>query len=200
MKLTKIIAAAAAFATVALIASAPAQAATHNRYGGVAYLGKPALHVTASFVKAGGGGANFSSVKLLNSLAGSKLAKKEIHRLTMHYGKARMESFVKVGDFAVKHALGHATAAGVKLPSTTQNGTDLAKSLIKAGLQKDGTFYYGTALDHIITHKIHNQTMDDITAKFGATADADYHKMNNLLFYDMAQALGMKNVKLSRYH
>ena len=69
MKLKKLIAAAAAFVTVVCLAGAPAQAMSMNRYGGSAYLGKPALNVTASFVKAGGGAAHFSTVKLLNSLA-----------------------------------------------------------------------------------------------------------------------------------
>lgn len=200
MKLTKIIAAAAALLSVVCIAGVPAQAMNMNRYGGSAYLGKPALSVTASFVKAGGGAAHFSTVKLLNSLAGSKLAKAEIARLTKHYGKAKIASFIKVGDFAVKDALRLATKAGVKLPKATLSGTNLAKTLVNAGTDKDGSFVIGLMLDKAITHKIHNQVMDDVTKKFGATADANYHKINNLLFYDMAQALGLKNVKLNRYH
>jgi hypothetical protein len=200
MKLTKIIAAAAALATVVCIAGIPAQAMTMNRYGGSAYLGKPALSVTASFVKAGGGAAHFSSVKLLNSLAGAKLAKAEVAKLTRQYGKAKVASFVQVGDFAVKDALRLATAAGVKLPKATLSGKALAKTLVQAGTDKDGSFVIGLLLDKAITHKIHNQVMDDVTKKFGGAADANYHKMNNQLFYDLAHAIGLKNVRLNRFH
>ncbi|MEO6908099.1 MAG: hypothetical protein ABI210_09445 [Abditibacteriaceae bacterium] len=201
MKLTKIIAAAAALATVVCIAGVPAQAAmTMNRYGGTAYLGKPALSVTASFVKAGGGAAHFSSVKLLNSLAGSKLAKAEVAKLTKQYGKAKVGSFVTVGDFAVKDALRLATKAGVKLPKATLSGKSLAKTLVQAGTDKDGSFVIGLMLDKAITHNIHNKVMDDVTKKFGGAADANYHKMNNQLFYDLAHAIGLKKVKLNRFH
>jgi len=199
MKLTKIIAAAAALATVVCIAGIPAQAMSMNRYGGSAYLGKPALSVTASLVKAGGGAAHFSSVKLLNSLAGEKLAKAEVAKLTKQYGKAKIAS-LQVGDFAVKDALRIATAAGVKLPKATLSGKALAKTLVQAGTDKDGSFVIGLLLDKAITHKIHNQVMDDVTKKFGGAADANYHKINNQLFYDLAHAIGLKNVKLNRYH
>jgi hypothetical protein len=42
--------------------------------------------------------------------------------------------------------------------------------------------------------------MDDIDKKFGGAADADYHKISNQLFYDLAHALGAKTVKLNRFH
>ena len=200
MKLRKIIAAAAALATVVCLAGVPAQAMTMNRYGGSAYLGKPALNVTASFVKAGGGAAHFSSVKLLNSLAGPKLAKAEVAKLTKQYGQAKIASFVTVGDFAVKDALHLATKAGVKLPAATLSGKTLAKTLVQAGTDKDGSFVIGLMLDKSITHNIHNHVMDDVTKKFGGDADANYHKINNQLFYDLAHAIGLKNVKLNRYH
>jgi len=201
MKLTKIIAAAAALTIIASIAFTPAYAQhSHGRYGGSAYLGKPALNVTASLVKAGGGAAHFSSAKLLTSLGGAKLANAEVAKLTKQYGKAKIASFIKVGDFAVGDSLRIATKAGVKLPKANLSGKTLATTLVKAGLEKDGTFNIELLLDKAVTHNIHGQVMDDIDKKFGGAADADYHKISNQLFYDLAHALGAKTVKLNRFH
>jgi hypothetical protein len=55
-------------------------------------------------------------------------------------------------------------------------------------------------LDHLVTHKIHDQTMTDIDAKFGAAADENYHKISNQAFYDIAQALGDKSVAVAALH
>ena len=42
--------------------------------------------------------------------------------------------------------------------------------------------------------------MDAIDAKYGKGADANYHKISNQAFYDLAQALGAKSVKLASFH
>ena len=55
-------------------------------------------------------------------------------------------------------------------------------------------------LDHAITRKIHMAVMDDIDSKWGAEADAEYHKITNQAMADMAHALGHKQVKLASFH
>jgi len=42
--------------------------------------------------------------------------------------------------------------------------------------------------------------VDDIDAKYGASADANYHKLSNQAMYDLAQALGAKSVMLASFH
>ncbi|MGH8280097.1 MAG: hypothetical protein ACRETQ_11130 [Gammaproteobacteria bacterium] len=42
--------------------------------------------------------------------------------------------------------------------------------------------------------------MDDTDAKYGSTYDANYHVITNQAFYDVAQALGDKSVKLASVH
>jgi hypothetical protein len=42
--------------------------------------------------------------------------------------------------------------------------------------------------------------MDDINAKQGSTMDGTVHRITNQAMYDVAQALGMKNVKLATFH
>jgi hypothetical protein len=55
-------------------------------------------------------------------------------------------------------------------------------------------------LDHVVSQKIHAAVMDDIDAKFGTVADANYHLISNQAHFDLAQALGAKTVKLAAYH
>ncbi len=197
MKLTSLLAATAAFTVLTSVVSSPAHA--HGRYGGSSYAGKPALTVTASLVKAGGG-AHFSTATALTSMVGAKLVKAEVAKLTKQYGAAKVASWLQVGDYAVKDSLRIATKAGVKLPAANLSGKQLASTLVKAGLEKDGTFNIELMLDKAVTHAIHEKTMDDIDHKFGGTADANYHKISNQAFYDLAQALGAKSVKLSKFH
>ena len=183
----------------------PALAAGHgmkmgSRYGGPVYSGPPALSVTAAYVRAGGGPANFSTAKALTSMLGPKLTQAEVAKLTRQYGKAKVASWLKVGDFAVTDSLKIATAAGVKLPQPTLSGRKLAETMVKAGLDKDGTFYVEYLLDKAVSHKIHDQVMNDIDEKFGAPADASYHAISNQAFVDAAHALGYKNVKLAKFH
>ena len=173
--------------------------AMQSRYAGPVFEGKPRLDVTAALVRAGGGPGKFSTAKAVTAIAGKSLTQKEVAKLTKQYGKDKVASWITVGDFAVADALKLATAAGVKLPSSKVTGKALGGKLVKLGLSKD-TFYVELMLDTLLTHGIHNKVMDDIDAKFGQAADANYHKISNQAYVDLAHALGMKNVKLADFH
>jgi hypothetical protein len=175
-------------------------ARANGRYGGSSYLGSPALNVTASLVQAGGGAAHYSTAKALTSMVGKKLVDAELAKLTKQYGKAKISSWIKVGDYAVADSLRIATRAGVKLPKGNLRGKALASALVKAGLEKDGVFNIELLLDKAVSHKIHEQVMDDIDKKFGGAADANYHKISNQAFYDLAHALHATSVKLNKFH
>ena len=191
----------AAAVSVLLAGSMPSQAMDmHSRYGGPTYTGAPALAVTASFVKAGGGPARFSTARALTTMLGSRTTGAEVKKLTAQYGKKRVASWLKVGDFAVADALKIATADGVKLPRPTLSGKKLAVAMVQAGSDTDGTFYVEFMLDKALSHAIHDKVMDDIDAKFGAEADADYHRITNQAFVDAAHALAAANVKLAAFH
>lgn len=197
-KVTRTIAATAALGALTSALTTPANA--HGRYIRYSYQGQPALAVTAALVQAGGGPANFSTARALTSMVGAKLVQAEVAKLTKQYGKARVASFLQVGDFAVKDALRIATKAGVKLPQGNLRGKQLASTLVTAGLNREGAFDIEVLLDKAVTHDIHEQVMDNIDRKFGGNADANYHKIANQAFYDLAQALGAKKVKLHRFH
>src|SRR5579884_521877 len=166
---------------------------------GVAYTGTPDLQAAISLVTAGGPVGQFSITKALTAMVGADKANAEVAKLTKQYGKGAVASFVTVQNFAVDDAVKRATTAGVKFPAPMLHGTELAKRVVGLGLV-DGTYYEGTQLDHLVTHGIHEAVMADIDAKYGAAADANYHKIADQAHYDLAQALGVTSVKLAAYH
>jgi hypothetical protein len=166
---------------------------------GVTYKGTPDLQAAISLVTAGGAPGNFSVVKAVTAMAGAKVANAEVAKLTKQYGAAKVASFVAVQNFAVNDAVKIATGAGVKFPSPALHGAALAKRVVGLGLV-GATYYEGTQLDHLVTNKIHEAVMDDIDQKFGAAADANYHRIADQAHYDLAQALGVTSVKLAKYH
>lgn len=170
------------------------------RYSGPTYDGAPMLKVTASLVMAGGGPGNFSTAKAVTAIAGKDLTNKEIAKLTQQYGQDKVGDWIKVNDFAVADALKIATAAGVKLPKGSVPTKKLGATLLKMGIANDQTYYVELMLDKLLSNKIHDQVMDDIDAKFGEPADANYHRISNQAYYDLAMAMKMKKVKLAEFH
>jgi hypothetical protein len=173
-----------------------------GRFGGPVYNGAPALNVTASLVKAGGGADNYSTATALTSMVGEATVKAEVAKLTKQYGADNVSLWLKTFDFAVDDSLKIATAAGIKLPAPTLSGKALASTLVSAGVAPDGTFQIELLLDKAVSHKIHVQVMNDIDAdpSLGKAADLNYHTISNQAFYDLAQALGNTSVKLAPLH
>lgn len=208
--INRTIAFASAIAISSLMASGAAGAAgmhgsmmsgSMDRYGGPSFKGSPNLAATVAFVMAGGGPAHFSFQKALVSMAGDKTIDQEVGKLETQYGKANVMQWLKTWNFAVADSLRQAKAAGVTLPAAANlHGKDLAVALVKAGLTSNGTFWTGFMLDHVVSNKIHDGTMNGIDAKYGQTADANYHKITNQAMYDLAHALGATTVKLASYH
>jgi hypothetical protein len=166
--------------------------------GGI-YTGAPDLDAAISLVTAGGPVGKFDIVTALKALVGADAANGEVAKLTKQYGSAAVGSYVVVQNYAVNDAVAKALAAKVPFPSPTLSGADLAKRIVGLGLI-NGTYYEGYQLDHLVTHGIHAAVMDDIDAKYGAAADANYHKISDQAHYDLAQALGAKSVGLAAYH
>lgn len=173
-----------------------------NWYGGQAYLGKPALKATAALVKAGGGAANFSFPKALVAMLGAKTVNAEVAKLNQQYGEETVKTWLNGMTYAVNMGLKYATEAGVKLPEPPADltGTKLAAALVKAGVGPDGTFWSGRLFDVAISHPLHNKVMMNINKTKGGHVDLITHKVLNQAMYDVAQALGMKQVKLASLH
>jgi hypothetical protein len=166
---------------------------------GAVYNGKPDLQATISLVTAGGAVGQFSIAQALAALAGADTANAEIAKLTQQYGPDAFASYVAVQNFAVNDAVRLAQAAHVAFPTPNLTGKTLAVRVVDDGLL-NGTFYEGYQLDHLVTHAIHEQVMNDIDAKYGTAADANYHRIADQAHFDLAQAVGAKNVQLAAYH
>lgn len=183
------------------MASSMANDGATNWFGGPIYSGQPALAATAALVKAGGGATHFKFSTALVSMLGQKTVDAEVAKLSKQYGKQATDAFVSGMTFYVHDALQRATAQGIKLPAPANlQGAELAKALVAAGTTPDDTFWSGYFFDHTISHALHNEVMADVDAKYSHAYDARTHKILNQAMFDVAQALGMKNVKLASLH
>lgn len=173
-----------------------------NWFGGAVYSGEPALAATAALLKAGGGAEKFSFKTALVAMLGEKTVNAEIEKLTKQYGADQVKGFIGGMDFAVKDAAKQVTAKGITLPAppAALTGTELAKTLVEAGTAPDGTFWSGYLFDKALSHDIHMATMINIDKAVGHEADETTHKILNQAMYDVAQALGLKDVKLATLH
>ncbi|MGH7990420.1 MAG: hypothetical protein ACREDS_09565 [Limisphaerales bacterium] len=174
----------------------------NNWFGGPVYNGSPNLEITAALVKAGGGPAQFEFSKALVSMLGEKTVNAEVKKLTTQYGETNVTDFIKGMTFAVHTALQKATAAGVKLPVAPSDlkGPKLAEALVTAGTAPDNTWWAGYLFDKVLSHPIHDQVMTVINTKISRAADANTHRILNQAMYDVAQALGHKQVTLAPFH
>ena len=179
----------------------PHHSATVNMFGGAAYHGEPALAVTAALVNVGGGGDDFSFAAALVAMLGEEAVGAEVEKLTRQYGEDEVATFIGGMDLAIALSLKHATDAGVALPEPAAlSGVELARTLIDAGTTPDGTFWSGYLFDKAVSNAIHQQVMVDINNVAGYEADRITHKILNQAMYDVAQALGMDNVRLASLH
>lgn len=193
------------FSTFAMAADtmpAKSMSAETNWFGGPVYDGAPALEVTAALVKAGGGAEHFVFATALVAMLGEKTVNAEVAKLNKQYGKKKVTQFLDGMTFAVNDGLKRATEAGVKLPAAPADlhGAELAKTLVIAGTTEDKTWWSGFLFDKALSHKIHMQVMADIEAKNGRAYDENIHRLLNQAMYDVAQALGHKDVKLATLH
>jgi hypothetical protein len=159
------------------------------------YTGAPALPVTLSMIEAGGGPSNFDSTKLVGVLAGDKTSA-EVASLQAKFGADNVKSFLDVFTFVVDDAVAKVTAAKVALPDTPSpsptDGKALAAALYTLGVNPDTkTFDVEYMLDGLVTHPIHVAVMNDIDAKYGKPADANYHAVLTQAMTDLKAVYGL---------
>ncbi len=188
--------AAAATAAPAAASAAPAAAndPTKARFSEApVYTGAPNLAVTLSMVTAGGGPNAFSSSKLLETLAGRQDAgrgrsvarplwarRRQIVSQRLHVRRQRR---------AQVRGRGADPVAGDPVPDP-KDGKALSEALYKLGVLPTGRFDVEYMLDGLVSHTIHLKVMDDIDAKYGTTADANYHAVLATAMNDLKTLYG----------
>jgi hypothetical protein len=183
------VAASAALLPVATVAQAPGDAKARFSDSGV-YSGAPDLPLTLSMIVAGGGPAHFKSTALVGTLAGAN-TKAEVAKLTKQFGAKQVTSFLTIFDFVVADSLKIVTQKKIPLPKQPKpdpkDGKALSAALYTAGVV-DGRYNVEIMLDHLVSHPIHVQVMDDIDKKFGRSADGYYHLVLTQAVLDLKAA------------
>ncbi|MHB8230666.1 MAG: hypothetical protein ACYDG0_07770, partial [Vulcanimicrobiaceae bacterium] len=80
-------------------------------------------------------------------------------------------------------------------PPASLAGKTLALALVKAGTSGHDTFSFGRMLGTTLTSRVARQVTRDITARFGAAAEARFSKMADAEFVDFARMLGNRNLR-----
>ena len=190
-----------ALAALALVA--PAFGATgHARFSDVpaataahadSYAGAPDLALTLSLVEAGNGPKSFQSSTLVGVLGGAS-THAEVAKLGKQFGSSNVQSFLTVFNYAVDDSLKIVTEKKVALPAAAEpaptDGKALAVALYKGGELANGHFNVEYLFDRLLTHPIHVQVMDDIDAKYGTKADANFHIILQQAMVDLGALYG----------
>jgi hypothetical protein len=167
------------------------QAAEKARFSNAGvYAGAPDLPLTLSMIVAGGGPAHFKSTALVGTLAGPN-TKAEVAKLGKQFGAKNLQSFLTVFDFVVADSLKIVSAKKIPLPKepspNPKDGKALAAALYSAGVA-NGRYNVEIMLDKLVSHPIHLSVMDDIDAKYGRNADANYHVVLTQAMLDLKAA------------
>jgi hypothetical protein len=170
---------------------------SHARYSGApVFSGSPTLPLTLSVVVAGGGPANFDSAKLVGVLAGP-LTDAEVKKLSGQFGPDNVGSFLKTFNFVIADALRLVKQDNIALPSTPlpapNDGKALSAALYTAGVTPAGNFDVEYMLDHLVSHPLHVQIMDDINndPALGTRADGNYHAVLTQAMLDLKSAYNL---------
>ncbi|TAM10179.1 MAG: hypothetical protein EPN72_06625 [Nevskiaceae bacterium] len=185
-----------------LVLSGTALAAgNHPITGGPIYFGEPALPTVAAVIQAGGGPANFSFTNALIATLGMPAVQAEMNKLSKTYGEDKVNTSMRMMTFAVQDAIKRAAESQVKLPEAAdEKGQKLVTDLVKLGVAPDNTFWVDYLFDRLVTHDLHQQVELDMNAEFGSVPVEETYRIMNQAMYDMAQQLGMKDVKLAPFH
>ncbi|HEX3469059.1 MAG TPA: hypothetical protein VHT05_13355 [Candidatus Elarobacter sp.] len=166
----------------------------HARYSQApVFTGSPTLPLTLSIVVAGGGPSDYKTTRLIGVLAGSA-ADAEEKKLADQFGSDNVVSFVKTFDFVIADALKLVQQHNVALPSapapSPTDGRALSAALYTAGVTPSGTFDVEYMLDHLVSHPLHVQIMDDIDndPALGPKADGNYHAILTQAVLDLKAA------------
>ncbi|GAC1547621.1 MAG: hypothetical protein NVS3B16_19800 [Vulcanimicrobiaceae bacterium] len=175
------------FALIALLCAGLASAMP-GRAAAIIYSGDPDLALTVALVQAGGGAADFDAARAVRVLAGASFDA-EYAKLKAQFGAAKVDESLAVFTYAVNDTLKVATREHIALPEPAPAASDaraLRAALYRAGTTPAGKWDVGYFLEHLITHPIHHEIMDDMDIRFGHVANGTFHVVLTQLMQDLA--------------
>ena len=152
----------------------------------------PQLAVTSAIIALGGGAGegSFSSVRALSQMIGSDSLQSELATLRTKFGSDPVDRFVHIFDYAFIDGWQRAGQANLKIPAPSPDtGTALALDMVRAGSGPSGGFQMTAMMDALWSARVHQQIHSDIVSKYGTDAAADFVRVGNQLFSDLAQTL-----------
>jgi len=150
------------------------------------------LPITTAVIAAGGGAGegSFSSVRAIAQMVGGDALQNELRALRDKDGSDNVDRFVHVLDFAFIDGWKRAGQDNVKMPAATSDtGTALALDMIRAGTGSDGAFRTSTMMDTLWSPRVHAQIHDDIVARYGSDVAANFQRVGDQFFNDLARSL-----------
>ena len=166
---------------------------------GPIYREPPDFAVASSLLHAAKSRRGPDAALALESIFGQAAMSKERTALASRYGRPSVEVFFTTFSEVLRDFGRASQAAGLSQPPKPVTGAALGSAVIKAGTDKDGYFFTGYMLDHLMSHVTAFQIIRKITAdrSFGSKSVATMNSISNRLFYDMARASGVPGVRLA---
>ncbi len=162
-------------------------------YGGPTYTGPPDTPTASALIYAGGGPKVYNAIRAYNVILGVQLLDPEIRfNLQRHYGVEAVDSWEHISSFVIRDAVEHSASSGkhVPLPPPALVGKALMTALINDGTGPNGVFWTGLWLDKLFSHAVHTSVVHDVDERFGASAYANFNRINNQAMYDIDHQIG----------
>lgn len=150
------------------------------------------LSLASALIASGGGPGSFSTVRAFGSMIGQDALSANQRQLATSVGKLNADLFMNLFDYAIADAWQLAGKDNVSIPQAAQtSGQALATALVQAGVAKGNIeFDNNTFFTQLFGAKIAGQLQNDMNAKYGAGAWADFSRISNEFFTNIGQSVG----------
>ena len=150
------------------------------------------LGLTVAFIDAGGYAGGFSSIRAMDSAAGTGNVQAGLQDLVLNYGSQSRNRFVSMFDYAMNDGWQRAGQDNLNVPASNGDwGNALGVALIRSGSTASGAFRTRHLFTTLWGPQVEAQIASDLNEKFGPGSAADFERMGNRFFFDLANDLGV---------
>jgi hypothetical protein len=151
----------------------------------------PGANLASALIASGGGPGSYSTVRAFSTMIGQDALAANQRQLATQFGKLNADMFVHMFDYAIADAWQLAGKDNVTLPPAAQSsGQALAMALVRAGVSKGNIeFDNDTFFTQLFGPKIVGQLQNDMNAKYGPGAWADFSRISNEFFNNIGETV-----------